>query len=103
MITTAEVENCIKKLKNNKACGADHILNEFLKASVNVTVKIVTKLFNLVLLTGIVPNDWTIGIIKPIYKNKGSPDDPNNYRGITILSCLGKLFTSVLGDRLKNI
>ena len=40
---------------------------------------------------------------KPIYKQKGSCDDcddPNNYRGITILSCFGKLFTSVINNRL---
>ena len=60
------------------------------------------KLFNLVLLTGIIPSAWCIGIIKPIFKNKGSPEDPNNYRGITILSCFGKLFTSILNNRIKG-
>ena len=58
------------------------------------------KLFNLVLITGIVPTDWCIGIIVPLFKNKGSIDDPHNYRGITLLSCLGKLFTSVIDARL---
>ena len=60
-----------------------------------------TKLFNLVLETGIIPEDWVIGIIRPIYKNKGNKADPNNYRGITILSCLGKLFTSILSARIN--
>jgi hypothetical protein len=60
------------------------------------------KLFNLVLLTGVVPRAWTDGVIKPILKKKGSPDDPNNYRGITILSCLGKLFTTILNNRLND-
>ena len=32
----------------------------------------------------------------PLYKNKGSVNDPDNYRGITLLSCLSKLFTSAL-------
>ena len=36
-----------------------------------------TKLFNLVLETGIIPEDWVIGIIRPIYKNKGNKADPN--------------------------
>ena len=39
-------------------------------------------------------------MIKPIYKQKGSCDDPNNYRDITVLSCFGKLFTSVINNRL---
>ena len=34
----------------------------------------------------------------PMYKSD-SCDDPNNYRGITITSCVGKLFTSVMNQR----
>ena len=101
-ITKEEVMKCLKKLKKNKACGLDNIVNEFLKSSSDVIIEVLVKLFNLVLLTGVVPKDWTDGVIKPIFKKKGSVDDPNNYRGITILSCLGKLFTSVLNDRLNN-
>ena len=58
------------------------------------------KLFNIVLETGIIPSEWTIGVIKPLYKNKGDINDTNNYRGITLLSCIGKLFTSILNSRL---
>ena len=43
-----------------------------------------------------------MGNIKPIYKNKCNKIDPKNYRPITIHSCLGKLFTAVLIERLKN-
>ena len=60
------------------------------------------KLFNLILNTGIVPEAWSKGTILPIYKNKGDVKDPDNYRGITILSCFGKLFTAVLNQRLNN-
>ena len=38
----------------------------------------------------------------PIYKNKGDPTLPENYRPITLLSCLGKLFTCILCNRLEN-
>jgi hypothetical protein len=35
------------------------------------------------------------------YKNKGGKNDPKNFRPVTILSCFGKLFTSVLYNRLN--
>ena len=47
------------------------------------------------------PTSWTTGVIRPIYKNKGDREDPNNYRAITILSCFGKLFTSILNNRIR--
>ena len=50
--------------------------------------------------SGIIPDGWTIGIINPIYKNKGNVSDPENYRPITLLSGFGKLFTSILNNRL---
>ena len=56
--------------------------------------------FNCVLNTGLIPKSWLEGVMFPIYKNKGDPKDPSNYRPITILSCMGKLFTSVLNHRL---
>ena len=43
-----------------------------------------------------------MGDILPIYKNKGSVNLPENYRPITLLSCLGKLFTSILNNRLNK-
>ena len=40
------------------------------------------NLFNIIYESGIVPKDWLIGLIKPIYKNKGDPMKPENYRPI---------------------
>ena len=100
--TYEEVKKLICKLKNGKACGIDHIRNEFLKNCPDNVVNLIVKLFNIVLNTGIMPEEWCIGMIMPLYKNKGSPKDPDNYRGITLLSCIGKLFTSVINNRLTH-
>ena len=61
----------------------------------------IVSLFNLVLKSGIVPSDWCIGIIIPLFKNKGDIN-VNNYRSITLLSVLGKLFTSAINQRLSH-
>ena len=58
------------------------------------------KLFNIVFTSGVIPSSWTEGNFCPIYKNKGDANNPDNYRGITVLSCFGKLFSSVLSKRL---
>ena len=61
-----------------------------------------TKLFNIVFTSGFISDSWSQGIISPIYKNKGDKSSPDNYRGTTLLSCFGKLFTSILNNRLNN-
>ena len=71
-----------------------------MKNSTPELTQIYCKIFNIVLYTGIIPENWTIGIIKPVYKNKGDTMEPDNFRGITLISCLGKLFTSTINFRL---
>ena len=100
--TPNEIDKCIKKLKNAKSSGHDSILNEYLKLTKDSMLPVYVALFNLILETGHVPEQWLTGKIRPIYKNKGDPSDPNNYRPITLLSCLGKLFTAVLNERLNT-
>ena len=101
-ITEQEIQKAIKNLKNNKAPGHDEIINEQIKNSLSLMAPIYKKLFNIIFDTGIIPESWTIGLIKPIYKNKGDPRLPENYRPISLLSCLGKLFTCVLNNRLNE-
>jgi len=102
VISTKEVIKCAKMLKNGKACGYDQILNEFIKCSIPAHHELYTTIFNLVLFKGLVPAEWSIGVIMPLYKGKGCRDNVDSYRGITLLSCLGKLFTLILNERLKK-
>ena len=97
-----ELLTIAKKLKNNKACGIDNIRNEFIKNCSPEMFSFMKDMFNVVLNTGILPTDWCIGIIVPIYKNKGPSNNPDNYRGITLLSCLGKFFTACLNSRIAD-
>ena len=60
-----------------------------------------TVLFNYVFQSGFFPHGWSDGLLVPLHK-KGSFSDPQNFRGITLLSVLGKLFTRVINNRLKD-
>ena len=89
-----------QKAENDKASGEDGIINEYIKSTAHQFINIYEKLFNLIFDCGIIPESWVIDKIKPIYKDKSDSSEPKHYRFITILSCLGKLFTSVLCNRL---
>ena len=97
-ITEQELFNACKNLKNNKASAYDLIKNEMIKSALPSICKIVVKIFNVLLKSGQFPDSWTEGIIIPIHK-QGNSADPNNYRGIALSSCLGKLFCDVINER----
>ena len=101
-ITQTEIESCIKLLKNNKSAGNDNIINEYIKFSKSKLLPVYKDIFNLIFDTGYIPKTWSEGVICPIYKNKGDPTDANNYRPITLLSCVSKLFTSILNKRISS-
>ena len=98
-ITAAEINKAINKLKSGKSCGEDMILNEMLKSGKDILSPALVKLLNLVLCTGKTPTSWDTSLLKPLHKG-GSLSDPNCFRGISITSCIGKLFFSVLNNRL---
>lgn len=98
-ISPDEVSSAIHKLKRGKACGPDLILNEMLKVGHEVLLPALHKLFNKVLSNAEFPNSWRTNFLTPIHK-KGDRNDPSNYRGIAVGSHLGKLFCSILHERL---
>jgi transcription elongation factor GreA-like protein len=99
-ITEDEIRNIVNNLSNNKAGGYDRILHEYIKSTIDQCIDIYVQLFNLVFDSGFFPECWTVGIIRPLYKNKGDPTNPENYRPITLLSCMDKVFTAILNRRL---
>jgi hypothetical protein len=100
-ITSDEIKVAAKHLKAGKASGPDSLSNEIIKASLKFTLPLLTKLFNNILTSGNYPQCWTEGIITALHKND-TETSPDSYCGITISSCLGKLFCTVLNNRLKE-
>lgn len=97
--TEKEIRNAINKLRKKKAPGPDMISNEMIKAASPFITGFLQKLFNKILLSGSYPSLWAKGRIISIHKS-GDKNIPSNYRGITISSSLGKLFNSILNNRL---
>ena len=62
-------------------------------------VDLLEQLFSVIWQEEIVPRQWKEGLIVNIFK-KGDREDPANYRGITLLSVVGKVFYKILNNRL---
>ena len=65
--TCTEVKLGIKNLKNGKSAGPDLLLNEFIKATSDILLMTLTKLFNKILTTGIIPDVWNLVQITSLY------------------------------------
>ena len=100
-VNVKEVLCAIQKLKMGKATGLDKISNEMLVTIASIYPETLSKLFSKILISSEFPKDWITGMIMPIHK-KGYKTSACNYRGIMLLSCLGKLFTSILNQRLLD-
>ena len=101
--SASEVRSIIKGLSNHKAVGIDGLANEYFKTLLMFSSVTLMKIFNLVLDSGIIPKNWAVWIIRPILKSNGQTDNPDNYRGITILGCLGKcLLNARLNAYVEN-
>ena len=64
--------------------------------------EVLAALFNQALRLRAVPEDWNVGQIVSIHK-KDAREDPGNYRGITLLSVIGKVMTKALVVRLTEV
>ena len=62
---------------------------------------LILKFFNSILTNTWISKEWLTSLITAIHK-KGSKDDPNNYRGISLMSCLFKLFLTILNNRITD-
>ena len=99
-ITINEIKKVLKKLKMWKANGPDGIVNEVFKYSSDVTIKSLAKLFNLILKTSYFPAHWNESFLILLHKS-GNRLDPSNYRGISLINCIAKIFSAILNERLK--
>ena len=96
-----EIEVAIRSLKSGKAPGVDNVTAEMIKAGGECTAKVMHRLCNKVLEEEQCPDDWGKAIIVPLHK-KNDKTVCSNYRGISLLSVPGKVFTKALQQRLKR-
>jgi hypothetical protein len=98
-MTGEEVEEVVQNMKNGKASGVDEVIAEVLKHGGEGMMMALVVLCRDVWGKERIPKDWMKGVIFPILK-KGDKKDMGNYRGISLLSVVGKVFAAVLNHRV---
>ena len=101
-VNEREVLSLINSLDSNKSAGPDRIPTKLLKFAAVLISDPMAKLFNKSLRDGVFPNSWKIANIKPIFKNKGSPSSPTNYRPISLLSCISKILEKIVFRKIYS-
>ena len=100
-ITMEEVQYAIQKLKSGKAAGIDRICNEILKQP--LFLEPVCAFLKTCFTRGVAPTLWVKSIINPIPKDLSKCIfTPLNYRGISLLCTISKVYSSILSVRINN-
>ena len=102
---TAVNEDCIdkiiKKLKSKSSTGYDNISNKLIKHARTVLVKPLRLLANQIIHTGEFPRQLKIARVKPLFK-KGDETSFSNYRPISLLPSISKIFENVMAAQLVD-
>ena len=100
-IALYEIQNAAKKLKPEKAAGVDMLCNEILKQP--QLLQSIYLLLRTCFEKGVAPTIWGKSIITPIPKDKSKCIyTPLNYRGISLLCTISKLYSSILYGRIND-
>ena len=100
--TADEISAAIRKLKKNRAPGICGITAELLQSGGAPVISWLLPLFTLIWKYCVIPTDWNLAIILPLWKGKGSKSDCTKYRGISLLSVPAKVFAHICLARMKR-
>ena len=95
-----EIRMAVKHLHAGKSPGPDNIIPEFFIFGIDTFIDVLRTLFNRLYTYGEFPNSWSESIIVTLHK-KGSVNDTNNYRGISLQNILSKIYCRILVSRLN--
>ena len=101
-VDESEVEKLFSNLSSSSSPGISDIHPKILKLIPHILIPIYTKLFNFCITTNTFPEEWKSAVVTPLYKNKGSRTDLNNYRGISILSPVSKIFEKLISHQITD-
>ena len=101
ILSEQDILDVLGLLDINKANGPDLINPKLLKEGACVLAPYLANIFNASLSTSYFPTEWKLANVIPVFK-KGDKTDVSNYRPISLLSCIGKVFERCVFKHLHN-
>ena len=99
--TITEILKTISNLKRHKSPDMQNNVADFFIDSKDFISPYLVKIFNYIYDKGIYPESWCKGVIVPIFK-KGDRSSASNYRGITLINIIAKIFSISLRNRINK-
>ena len=100
-IKSTDVYEAARTLSVHKSSADSYLSNAVLSRCADILCVPLAKLFNYSLEQGEFPSAWKMATIIPMYKEKGCPTHPTNYRPISLLPCIAKLFEKIVAKQLQ--
>ncbi|CAB4028024.1 Hypothetical predicted protein, partial [Paramuricea clavata] len=100
-ISVQETFDALNQLNSRKSPGLDGISVKLLKDTSDVIAQPLANIFNLSLQTAIFPDEWKIAKVSPVFK-EGNKTDCGNYRPISVISVVAKLFEGLVYNQLRT-
>lgn len=100
-IMQEEIELALETQRDDKAPGPDGVNNEILKQAKQAIIPTLKEIFNDIIKTETIPQQWTKSNIILLYK-KGDQFDIGNYRPISLMPNLYKIFAKILLKRIEG-
>jgi hypothetical protein len=97
-----EVKKYIDRLDSSSSSGNCPISVKILKSCSSVLSKPLADIFNCCIAKATVTKDWKFAILFPLFKGKGLRSDCDNYRGISILQPIAKVFERILASQIVD-
>ena len=102
LITPKKVARIIHTLDASKATGPDRIPVIVLKMCSPELSSVLAKLFNMCLSDSVFPSSWKVASVVPIFKGAGERSEPTNYRPISLLPIISKIFECFVNQQLMG-
>jgi hypothetical protein len=100
LTTETIVSKAIEKFDETIGPGITDFPIKLVK-KISILTPLITKMFNIFIIKKTIPVEWKSAVVTPLYKNKGNINDMNNYRGISVLPILAKLFERILAAQIS--